>query len=136
MQLHHILTDRQFEVQFENCILNPKFFTHEAHLRLAWIHITQYGEQQAIVNMSRQIPRFDKTFGTGRKYNATVTVASVKAVSHFIKKSQAATFQDFVMKFPQLRTNFKALLQHHYSLDIFNDEHAREDYLEPDLIAF
>jgi hypothetical protein len=37
------LRDELFEKQFQNCQFNPALFNHEAHLRLAWIHITKYG---------------------------------------------------------------------------------------------
>lgn len=38
MKTHHQLNDQQFEEQFQNCTFDPTLFTHEAHLRLAWIH--------------------------------------------------------------------------------------------------
>ncbi len=43
MEEHFYLTDIQFERQFANCSLNPELFSHEAHLRLAWLHISKYG---------------------------------------------------------------------------------------------
>lgn len=135
-QYHYILTDRQFEVHFENCILNPKFFNHEAHLRLAWIHVRKYGVDQAVENLCRQIDRFDKVFGTGRKFNKTVTIAAVRAVHHFMKKSESDTFQDFILEFPELKNDFKRLIKTHYSVDIFTQPKARTRYLEPDLAAF
>lgn len=136
MQYHNILSDRQFEVNFENYLLNPVFFTHEAHLRLAWIHITKYGVDQAAENLCQQIKKFDQAFGTGTKFNKTVTVAAVRAVDHFIKKSKADNFQDFIREFPQLKQDFKGLMSSHYSRDIFNDPKAKSQYLEPDLSAF
>lgn len=133
---HYILSDRQFEIHFEHCLLNPVFFTHEAHLRLAWIHITRYGLEQAIENVCRQIERYDKIFGTGTRFNKTVTIAAVQAVDHFIRKSQCDTFQDFIRKFPQLKHNFRALISSHYSRDVFDDPQARMQYVKPDLAAF
>jgi hypothetical protein len=38
MEKHLELTDLEFEANFKNCSLNPDIFSHEAHLRLAWIH--------------------------------------------------------------------------------------------------
>ena len=67
------LNDDAFEAAFQNASLDPALFSHKAHLRLAWIHITQ----------------------DGTNYNETVTVAAV-----------------------------------------FNDEHVRQRYLEPDLSPF
>ena len=48
MEPHYALSDPEFEKQFESAVLDPKFFSHEAHLRLAWIHVTKYGVERAI----------------------------------------------------------------------------------------
>ena len=37
MEQHYTLTDNEFEKQFQTSSLDPAIFTHEAHLRLAWI---------------------------------------------------------------------------------------------------
>jgi len=133
---HFTLTDPEFERQFKELALNPGLFSHEAHIRLAWIHVTKYGENQAVVNLCAQIRQFDQHYGDGTKYNKTVTIAAVKAVNHFIGKSSADTYQDFIQEFPRLNYNFKDFLAFHYGFDIFNNKAARENYLEPDLLPF
>jgi hypothetical protein len=40
---HLDLSDNEFEKQFINCELSPDIFSHEAHLRLAWINIKKMG---------------------------------------------------------------------------------------------
>ena len=40
MQDHRQLTDQEFSAQFEQTTLDAALFNHEAHLRLAWIHLT------------------------------------------------------------------------------------------------
>lgn len=111
MQYHYILTDRQLEVNFEHCLLHPKFFTHEAHLRLAWIHIRKYGVAQAILNLCDQISQFDRVFGTNMKYNASMTIASVKLIGQYMEQSYCSEFKEFIGKFPELMFNFKELLE-------------------------
>jgi hypothetical protein len=46
MEALHQLSNREFEEQFSNMHLDPALFTHKAHLRLAWIHISRYGCEQ------------------------------------------------------------------------------------------
>ena len=133
---HHLLTNTQFEEKFKNTTLSPILFTHEAHLRLAYIHITKYGIDVAIKNLCKQIKHFDKEFGSGTKFNKTVTIASVKIMEHFIDKSATTNFRDLLEEFPSLKNNFLALLKTHYSLDIFIDKTAKHKYLEPDLVPF
>lgn len=133
---HFELSDNLFELQFSTCKLNPALFSHEAHLRLAWIHVYKYGTEKAIKNICEQLPVFVQSAGAAGKYNVTLTVAAIKAVSHFYHKSAADNFQGFINEFPGLRYNFRGLMAHHYSTDIFNSELAKKQYLEPELIPF
>jgi len=136
MSDHFQLTDKEFELQFLNCTLEPSLFNHEAHIRLAWVHISNYGIDQAILNIDEQLIKFVASLGAEDKYNKTVTVAAVKAVHHFIQKSKSNNFKNFINEFPRLKTNFKDLLSQHYSIDIFKSENAKSSFLEPNLLPF
>lgn len=136
MQTHNNLSDLELEKEFENCTFNPKLFNHEAHIRLAWIHVNKYGVEQASKNVCNQIKIFDTTFDDGTKYNKTITVTCVNIVNHFFQKSESKNFKEFINEFPRLKTNFKDLLETHYGFDIFHYKEAREHYLEPDLLPF
>lgn len=137
MKTHLQLSDLEFETQFRECTLAPQVFSsHEAHLRLAWIHIRKYGIDQACENLCVQILKFDETFDKGDKFHHTLTVAAARVVYHFMLKSEANTFEAFIKAFPRLKTNFKDLLAQHYELDIFHSEVARVNYLVPDLLPF
>lgn len=136
MKNHFDLTDKDFENSFEDCSLNPVLFGHEAHLRLAWIHVRKYGEARAIQNVTTQLQKFVVFNGENDKYNHTLTVAAIKAISHFIKKSSSHNFKDFMIAFPRLKNNFKDLMSSHYALDIFTSEKAKKEYIEPDLLPF
>lgn len=133
---HFQLSDKAFEQQFASLQLNPALFSHEAHLRLAWIHVTRYGIDQAIENVTNQIKAFAEHHGAHGKYHTTVTIAAVRAVYHFVIKSDSANFKDFITEFPQLKNEFTKLLASHYSTDIFKSTAARESFLEPDLAPF
>lgn len=136
MEAHHQLTNAEFEQQFATCQLDSSLFSHEAHLRLAWIHIQQYGQQQAEINIQKQLQDFVASLGATDKYHATLTVAAVRIVGHFIKNSSAETFSQFMEEYPRLKTAFKGLVEQHYSFDIFSSDAARSSFVEPDLVAF
>ena len=112
------------------------WFTHEAHLRLAWIFITNYGSEIALEKYSSQLQKFANKHNADGKYNATVTFASIQIMKHFIEKSDAYDFQDFINEFQQLKTNFKDVLKTHYSGDIFTSLEAKKYILQPDLVSF
>jgi len=136
MDSHFNLSDAEFIKQFSDLSLNPSLFTHEAHLRLAWVHLKLYGEEAAIGTICKEIRRFAAHHGAPDKYNATITVAAIKAVHHFRNKSKSDTFADFIVEFPRLKHSFKDLMAFHYKMDIYNSPAARERYLEPDLLPF
>ncbi len=136
MIAHTILTDDQFESQFSTCELAPELFSHEAHIRLAWIHITRYGIDQAISNIQSQLKAYTRHVGAEDKYNVTVTVAACRAVYHFILKSDATIFHEFIEENERLLTQFKQLMEAHYTTNIFESTQAKEVYLEPELIPF
>ena len=136
MENHFELTNQEFEQQFESTTLPPHLFSHEAHLRLAWIHIKKYGVEKAIENVSSQIKAFAIRHGDRKKFNVTLTAAAVRAVYHFLLKSQSNNFKDFINEFPRLKTSFKDLINSHYSGNIFASPLAKEILLEPDLLPF
>jgi hypothetical protein len=136
MERHFEFSDDDFEQQFSISVLSPTIFTHEAHLRLAWIHIRKYGIQTAIENICEQLQNYVVSLGAKDKYNKTVTIAAVKAVYHFMLKSKADNFQVFISENQKLKTNFKELLNTHYSTDIFKSTKAKKEFLEPELLPF
>lgn len=136
MEQHFILTDNEFETQFADTSLDPTLFSHEAHLRLAWIHISKYGETKAIDHITKQLQNFVQHLGVTDKYNETLTVAAIKAVKHFMQKEPLETFYDFITTHPRMKTDFKNIIEQHYGFDIFNSPKAKEMYLQPDLLEF
>jgi hypothetical protein len=136
MENHFDLSDVEFEKQFADQTLAPTLFNHEAHLRLAWLHIHKYGVDQAVINIPNQIMAYVQKLGAQEKYNHTLTIAAIKVISHFYKKSATQDFNAFVQMHPRLKNNFKDLVSAHYSINIFNDAAAKKIFLQPDLLAF
>ena len=137
MENHFKLDDFTFENQFADTSLPPELFSHEAHLRLAWIHIQRYGLQQAIDNICQQIQAFALKHGAKDKYHATITVAAVRTVYHFMLKEQKDSFKSFIRQHPRLKNNFKELLLSHYSAPLlFDSSSAKQEFVEPDLLPY
>jgi hypothetical protein len=136
MEHHRLLSDADFEQQFLELSLPPSWFSHEAHLRLAWILIRTYGQIAAEEKLCSQIRAFDQRHGKGTVFNKTVTIAAAKIMQHFIDKSTSKDFAGLLEEFPRLKNNFRGLIEAHYSVNIFGDSLAKLTYLEPDLIPF
>lgn len=133
---HWQFKDQELEQTFADFKLKPGMFSHEAHLRLAYIHIKKYGVEQAEINMCRQIKGFAESLGVHDKFNLTVTIASVKTMNHFIQKAKSPDFKEFINEFPQLLTDFKAILAQHYGFNVFADQRAKKEFIQPDLLPF
>ncbi|GGG94257.1 hypothetical protein GCM10011416_09470 [Polaribacter pacificus] len=136
MEAHWTLSDAQFEDQFTFGTFKPLWFSHEAHLRLAWMYITKYGVQKAFEMYKSQLLAFAVKHLAKNKFNLTVTYASIKVVAGYCERSNSSNFKDFLQEFPELKTNFKELLSAHYSINIFSDSVAKQQILEPDLVPF
>ncbi len=133
---HSQYSDEEFEQKFQDYSLKPKMFTHEAHLRLAYIHISKYGSRQAEQNMCEQIRGYAESLGVYDKFNKTVTIASIKVMDHFMTKAKSDGFRGLMNEFPRLLTDFKGLLGQHYSYNVFGNKEAKRVYQEPDLQPF
>ena len=136
MEDHYKLSDTEFENEYIDCKLDLNIFSHEAHLRLAWININRYGIEEALKKIPGQLQNFVESVGAKDKYNTTLKVAAIKAVGSFLDKSNSNSFQEFITEFPQLKNNFKTLIGSHYSFDIFTSIRAETELLEPDLLPF
>jgi CRISPR/Cas system-associated endonuclease/helicase Cas3 len=136
MENHYQLSDEQFLLALETATLNPKLFSHEAHLRFAYLLIYNHDIDKAIDICCKQIRDYANSLGAKDKFNKTVTIAAVKAVYHFMLRSETENFKDLIKEFPRLKNNFRDLLSQHYGIDIFNSEIAKSSFLEPDLLPF
>jgi len=137
MEAHFKLSDLQFTTQFAQGTLPGAWFTHTAHLRLAWVYINQYGMNQAMQKVGVEIRSFATQHGDPEKYHHTLTLASVQVIYHFMKKDVTNTsFQQLIDRFPVLTTSFKSLIMSHYSPEVIFNDQAKSHYVPPNLLAF
>jgi hypothetical protein len=107
---HYLLNDEDFARAFEECTLEPTFFSHEAHLRLAWILIKRHGLLPASEMLCKQIMKFDLLHGKGTKFSKSLTLAAARLVYDLQKQSRDRTFMDFINSNPRLLYDFRQLL--------------------------
>lgn len=136
MEKHYRFSDEVYEQKFRDSKFPPLYFSHEAHLRLAYIHLQKYGLQQSIENMCTQIYDFAIKYGATMKFNATVTYASLQIVYYYIQKGESDNFPELMKEFPNLLEDFKGEIQKYYSWDVFRSPEAKATIHEPDLKPF
>ncbi len=136
MEKHYRYSDEVYEEKFKAGKFPPLHFSHEAHLRLAYIHLKKYGLEQSIDHMCKQIYDFAIKYGATMKFNATVTYASLQIMNHYMMKSKKGNFADFIKEFAFLLKDFKGEIEKHYSWDVFRSLEAKAEILYPDLAPF
>lgn len=136
METHWNYTDELFEKEFALGTFPSEAFSHEAHLRLAFIHLKKYGKERAVQHITAQLKAYTRILKAEGKYHETLTIASIYIVNHFSEKIKQGDFKTLLNAFPRLKTNFKELLFQHYSEGIILKDTAKQMYLAPDLLPF
>lgn len=133
MQSHQASNeDRQFRLAFEACTIAPSEFNHQAHVRLAYVYLTEGDADSAIQKMRGALLNFLQHNGIPRsKFHETLTRAWVLAVQHFMNRSASTSAADFIAKNPELLDS-KIMLTH-YSASVLFSADARACFVEPDL---
>lgn len=136
MEKHYRFSDEVYEQKFRDCKFPPLYFSHEAHLRLAYIHLKKYGLEQSIENMCTQIYDFAIKYGATMKFNATVTYASLQIMYEYMQKGKSNSFLEMMEEFPHLLQDFKGEIQQYYSWDVFRSPEAKTKIHQPDKKPF
>ena len=124
--------DRAFRSAFEACTIAPSQFNHEAHVRLAFIYLTEGDVDTAVQKMRDALLNFLQHNGVPlSKFHETLTRAWVLAVQHFMNRSTSTSAADFIAKNQQLLDS-KIMLTH-YSASVLFSADARASFVEPNL---
>jgi hypothetical protein len=123
------VTDAEFAQAFESCALSNESFHHRDHLRLAWIYLQRYGEQEAGARIAASIRNFAAHFGKTDKYHETITIAWLRLVAH--ESKGRTTFEETLAASPMLLE--KRTLAAFYSDELLRSERAKNEFVGPDL---
>ena len=128
------MDDQAFLKAFEDGTLAPNQFTHEAHIRMAWLYLRAYDWDEGITHIQDGIQQFAKRVGASTKYHKTITVFWARIVLHMIHDQPTIErFEDFMVHFPQVLDS--RLINRHYSAGLLVTPEARQAWVEPDLRA-
>lgn len=130
------MPDEAFLDAFRSGILPLEAFTHEAHLRLGWLHLRRENRDEAICNVLDEIGRYVVIHGKEDKFHHTLTVAAMLILHERISSSEVRTFQELLAKHPDLLTDLRGLVEKHYSISLLSSSEAAKRWVEPDLVPF
>lgn len=124
------MQDEEFLLLFENCSLKKAHFKHQSHLRVAWLYLSEYVFDHAIIRTTQGICCYATSLGAAHIYHETLTRVWVHLVHHAMY-SKAKNFYDFIAENQYLLD--KTLPLQYYSQSRLDSSFARSQWIEPDL---
>lgn len=124
--------DLAFMVRFEDCTLTESEWTHEAHVRVAWIALTDDFGPAGVDRIRRGIMRFNaEVLGRPGQYHETVTRAFAAIIGS--RLSAGETFDEFIERNSDILSPEQPILRRYYSAELLSSTAAREAWVDPDL---
>jgi len=125
------MSDDEFLAAFDSCTLPKPLWTHEAHVRLAWICLNRMPFAAAREHVRAGIRKYNESLGNTTGYHDTVTVAFVRIIAW--KRTPGESFADFRLRHPDVFSKDQPVLRHFYSKARLDSATARSAFVEPDL---
>ena len=124
------MTDEEFARAFERGDILPAEFSHQSHVRLAWVYLRESGSfEEALERIRAGIKRFAASAGASQKYHETLTVLWMRLLDEARERAGDCTFKDLLERCPELAD--KDLPLRYYPRErLFSDE-ARERWVPP-----
>lgn len=123
------MTDAEFLAAFEACTISRADWTHEAHVRMAWLYLTTRPFPDALHQIRTGIQRYNNSLG-GTGYHDTITVAFARLIASRLGGDSYAAFR---AANPDLMDRTLAALRPYYSEARLRSDEAKAAFVEPDL---
>lgn len=107
---HRKHSDIDFMKLMADGSLDPDCFTHEAHIRLAWLSMNTLGFEEACNLICSRIEQFDLLHGDGMKFDSKLTCLAAKIIWDTKLASKSQSFPDFMDEYPDLQMQLRTLL--------------------------
>ena len=133
---YRTISDVTFMQAFEDTSLPFEDWTHQAHLRMAYNYIMEYGWEEAAAHIKRGIRKYNEQHKEKVKvgYHETITMFYVRQVAKAIQDYAVkdATFEDFIADSSNQFLTERHLLYEYYSDERINSKEAAQTYILPD----
>lgn len=127
--------DRTFRGDFEAGRVTPSEFDHRAHVRLAYVYLTEGSVDAAAESMRNALLAFlERHHIDAAKYHETLTRSWILAVRHFMERTPATLSADAFIAANPVLLDSRVMLTH-YSASVLFSPGARAQFVEPDLEA-
>lgn len=127
------MTDDDFLAAFEAAAIPRPEWTHEAHVRMAWLYVTRFPTAQALGLVRTGIRKLNARIGSPDGYHETITVAFVRVIAS--RRERDEDYPTFRGRNPDLFDRTLTALLRHYTKDRLHSPEARRAFVEPDVAA-
>jgi len=130
------MSDETLVDLFFSCKLPASEWTHEAHIRLAWLMLSSMPYDDALDRIRAGIMKYNDTvLKKAPAYHETITVAYTRLiVAARVELPLKHTFADFKSVHPILFDRTLPALLRHYRRDTLFSPEARAKFTAPDLL--
>jgi hypothetical protein len=129
------MDDQQLWQRFTSCSLSQAEWTHEAHVRVAFLFATRFQLDEAHLRLRAGIIRLNERLGMDespeRGYFETLTRGWLILVAAAARRVEARSSHALLEACPELRD--RRLIRNYYSRDLIKSVRARSIFLDPDL---
>jgi hypothetical protein len=127
------MTDDEFLAAFESAAIPRPEWTHEAHVRMAWLYLTRLALAEALHRVRDGIQKLNAANGVADGYHETITVAFVRVIAARLEPGEG--YAAFRARNPELFDRTLAALLRHYSKERLYSPEARRAFIEPDAMT-
>ena len=128
------MTDVEFLSAFEGCSLSEQLWTHEAHVRMAWLYLRRKPLSEVIPVVREGIKRYNASLKKPLAYHETITRAFVYLINHRMQRGDTSlSFAEFCDENPNLLDRKLTGLLMYYRKETLFSQAAREAFVEPDI---
>jgi hypothetical protein len=130
------MTDAEFLTAFEKATLPRTLWTHEAHVRMAYLYLWECPDATlALPGVRQRICHYNQANGNRTGYHETITVAFLTLVADRLRQNaaQARDWETFRDAHPDLITDGLGVLLRHYTRDRLLSAEARVAFIAPDV---
>lgn len=126
--------DQKFRHQVESCEFPVSEFGHKAHIRLAYVYLSENDVEKSLQLVRDALMGLLKHAGIdpAKKYHETLTEAWILAVHHFMCNTDSSESADDFIEQNPITLDSKIMMTH-YSTDLLFSEKARQFFVEPNL---
>lgn len=129
------MTENELFEQFENGKLDAKIFTHEIHVKTAWIYLSKFDLPLAMLNFSTALKNFAKVNKADKLYHETITFAYLMLINERMKSSEhLQTWEEFAQANADLLDWKNNVLKKYYRQITIKSFFAKKHFVFPDKI--